>query len=70
MSNVVLTEQRYLSLAQASALTNLSTRTLRRAIGAGRLHAHRLGRLIRIELAELHRWVEADGAAARAPRRG
>jgi len=59
----VAPEPRYLSLAQASALTNLSIRTLRRAIDAGRLGAHRLGRLVRIELAELRRWVEADGAA-------
>jgi excisionase family DNA binding protein len=53
----------YLSLAQASALTNLSIRTLRRAVAAKKLDAHRLGRLIRIDAAELHRWVEADGAA-------
>lgn len=55
---------RYVSLAQAGDVAELSTRTLRRAIADGRLRAHRLGRLIRIDLAELRRWIEADGAAA------
>ena len=64
MPNGAQAEPRYLSLAQAAAIANLSTRTLRRAIAAGRLRAHRIGRLTRIELAELQRWIEADGAAA------
>ena len=63
MSNLTPLERRYLSLAQASAVVNLSTRTLRRAIKGRRLRAHRLGRLTRIDLFELRRWVEADGAA-------
>jgi excisionase family DNA binding protein len=54
----------FVSLAQASVIAALSTRTLRRAIAEGRLAAHRIGRLIRIDLAELRRWIEADGAAA------
>ena len=53
------------TLAQASNIVGLSPRTLRRAIHAGRLHAHRLGRSVRINLEELKRWVEADGAPAR-----
>ncbi len=57
----------YLSLAQASAIAEVSTRTLRRAIAARRLRAHRLGRLLRIDVAELQRWVEADGHAPAAP---
>ena len=65
MPYVAPAELRYLSLAQAGAIANLSTRTLRRAIAAGRLRAHRLGRLTRVELAELRRWIEADGTAAR-----
>ncbi len=60
----VSVESRYVSLAQASSMVALSCRTLRRAIDAHRLHAHRIGRLIRIDVAELRRWVEADGAAA------
>jgi excisionase family DNA binding protein len=51
-----------LTLAQASAIVNLSKRTLRRAISAGRLRAHHLGRSIRIDLEELKRWVKANGA--------
>lgn len=64
MPHAVRIEPRYVSLARASAIVNVSPRTLRRAIASGRLAAHRLGRLIRIELAELQRWVEADGAPA------
>ncbi len=64
MPKVVLAEPRYLSLAQASAIVNLSTRTLRRAIASGTLRASRLGRLTRIDLAELQRWMDADGNAA------
>ena len=68
MPHAVPIEPRYVSLARASAIVGVSMRTLRRAIVARRLAAHRLGRLIRIDLAELQRWVEADGAAA-LPRR-
>lgn len=57
-------EPQFLSLAQASTLTGLSGRTLRRAIAASSLQAHRLGRLIRIDRGELRRWVEANGQAA------
>ena len=64
MTNPRAVEPRYVSLAQASIVANLSTRTLRRAIADHRLRVHRLGRLIRIEIAELHRWIEADGAHA------
>ena len=54
---------RYLSLAEAGAIASFSTRTLRRAIAARKLRAHHVGRNVRIELAELQRWIEADGAA-------
>jgi len=54
---------RYLSLAEAGTIASFSTRTLRRAIAARKLRAHRVGRNVRIELAELQRWIEADGAA-------
>lgn len=59
-------EPRFISLEQASTITQLSTRTLRRAIAAGRLQCHRVGRRIRIELVELERWVRANGNAAEA----
>jgi excisionase family DNA binding protein len=41
--------------------------TLRRAIAAKRLDAHHLGRLVRIDVDELKRWVKADGAAEPKP---
>ena len=61
---------RYVSVAQASAIAQLSRRTLSRAIKAKRLHAYRIGRLLRIDVAELQRWIEANGAAASAPTTG
>ena len=68
MRNVLLST-RFVTLAQASQITQLSTRTLRRAIADGHLGAHRVRRLIRIDAAELQRWVESGGAApAVAPR--
>ena len=65
---------RYVSLAEASVITSLSPRTLRRAIKQGSLRAHRLRRLIRIELLELERWIKSNGtgqpaATLRADRR-
>lgn len=58
---------RYLSLAEAGAVASFSERTLRRAIAAGKLRAHHVGRNVRIELAELRRWIEAGGAAGDLP---
>jgi excisionase family DNA binding protein len=52
-----------ITLAQAAVLVGLSPRTLRRAIHAGTLHAHRLGRSVRINVEEMRRWVAADGCA-------
>ena len=64
VADPVLPNLRYVSLAEASAIVGLSPRTLRRAIAAQRLQAHRIGRLVRIDVAELTRWIEANGAAA------
>lgn len=64
MVNAIPAEPRYLSLGQAAAIVNVSTRTLRRAIAAGTLRASKLGRLWRLESGEVHRWVKDDGAAA------
>jgi excisionase family DNA binding protein len=55
---------RYLTLAEAGEIAHLSVRTLRRAIQDKHLHAYRPGRLIRIELTELERWIKSNGAAA------
>ncbi len=63
MPNAAPPPLRYLTLAQASAIVQLSIRTLHRAIAAGTLRAHQLGRRVRIDADELHRWVEANGAA-------
>jgi excisionase family DNA binding protein len=54
---------RFISLKQASHITEFSTRTLRRAIARKTLRAYRLGRCIRIEVSELERWIRADGNA-------
>jgi excisionase family DNA binding protein len=64
MATIDTTSPRYLSLAEAGAITSFCERTLRRAIAAKTLRAHHVGRNVRIELAELQRWMEADGAAA------
>lgn len=50
----------YVSLAQASVITGLSIRTLRRAIAAKRLRAHYVGRLVRIEIDDLHKMVQGQ----------
>ena len=57
-------EPRFISLDQAARVTQLSTRTLRRAIEASRLQCHRVGRRIRIDVVELERWIRANGNAA------
>ena len=44
---------RWLTLRQAAAYCSLSESTLRRACREQRLHAHRLGRLLRFERAHL-----------------
>ena len=51
---------RYLTLAQASFHAGLSTRTIRRAIAAGKIPAHRIGRLIRIDADDFCDWVEGS----------
>jgi excisionase family DNA binding protein len=58
MSPPAVPNRRYFTLAEASAIANLSTRTLRRAIEADTLDAHRIGRLIRLEADAFYRWVE------------
>lgn len=53
--------RRYLTLAEASDITRLSVRTLRRAIAAGALRAYHVGRLVRIEDADLYGWLAGHG---------
>jgi len=50
----------YVSLAQASEITGLSIRTLRRAIAAKRLRAYHVGRLVRIEEDDLHEMIRGQ----------
>jgi excisionase family DNA binding protein len=60
----------YVTLAQASGITNLSIKTLRRAINAGRLPIFRMGRLVRLDLDDVHRFMRGGGLSttdARAP---
>jgi excisionase family DNA binding protein len=64
VSGPTLQYPKYVSVAEASATVGVSPRTLRRAIDAQRLRSHRLGRLVRIDLTELKRWIEANGAPA------
>lgn len=49
--------RRFFTLAEAGEITRLSARTLRRAIAANVLRAHHVGRLIRIEDADLYGWL-------------
>jgi len=49
--------RRFLTLAEASEITRLSVRTLRRAIAANALRAHHVGRLVRLEDADLYGWL-------------
>lgn len=64
MSRPIAPDRRYVTLAEASAIASLSTRTLRRAIAANTLHAHRIGRLVRLEADAFYRWIERQGAAS------
>jgi excisionase family DNA binding protein len=70
MVNEASDAPKYVSLAQASQRCNLSARTLRRAIADGRLRAHRIGRLIRIHVADLDQFVQGDVVSAAAPAAG
>ena len=45
--------RRLVSLAEAAAQLDVSTRTLRRHISAGALPAYRVGRLVKIDPADL-----------------
>jgi excisionase family DNA binding protein len=55
----------YLSLDESAKRTELCTRTLTRAIAAGRLRAFRVGRLVRIAEPDLQEFVERKPAGAR-----
>jgi excisionase family DNA binding protein len=59
--------KRYATLAQAAEYLSCNERTLRRQIAAGKLPAYRLGKLIRIDLADLDALIKpvptVDGAA-------
>ena len=49
------------SLAEGAGLVGYSTRTLRRAIDAGELHAARQGRSVQVSRVELAKWWKGRG---------
>ncbi|MGW5141692.1 helix-turn-helix transcriptional regulator [Nocardia beijingensis] len=54
MNPHVTQRPRYVFLAEAAAYSGVCTKTLRRYIAAGRVHAHRFGpRLIKVDLNEI-----------------
>jgi excisionase family DNA binding protein len=52
--------RRFFTLAEAGEITRLSVRTLRRAIAAKALRAHHVGRLVRVEDADLYGWLASQ----------
>jgi excisionase family DNA binding protein len=58
ISLVIPDVRQYYSLKECAAITGLSRRTLTRAIHAGNLRAHRVGRSILIFKVDLVAWVE------------
>ncbi len=55
----------YLSLDEGAQRTQLCTRTLARAIAAGRLRAFRVGRLVRIAEPDLQAFIERKPVRSR-----
>ena len=64
MTTLPAPTRRFFTLAEAGEITRLSVRTLRRAIAAQTLRAHHVGRLVRLEDADLYSWL----ASQREPR--
>lgn len=50
--------QQYYALRECAAIANVSERTVRRAINAGDLRAHRIGRSIRVAKTDFTAWIE------------
>lgn len=51
------------SVSDAARATGVSTRTIRRLIGAGDLPVIRVGLLVRIRLADLHAYIDEHRSA-------
>jgi excisionase family DNA binding protein len=64
MSSPTPTPVNYLSLGDAAQRAAVSSRTLRRAIRAGKLRAYQVGRLVRIAEGDLKAFVERRPAGA------
>lgn len=58
------TERKPLPVSEAAAALGVSVRTLRRRIKAGEMPVVRVGRAVRVDLAELRRTQEETAAAA------
>jgi excisionase family DNA binding protein len=58
-----VTGQIAVSVKTAAALVDISDTTIRDAIKKQRLPAHRVGRMIRIRVADLDAWVQSLPAA-------
>lgn len=56
-----------LTVDQAAALTALHHTTVRAAIASGDLTAYRVGRRLRITVADLERWLESQRVAVSQP---
>ena len=50
---------RLLTVGEAASWLNVSEKTIRRLIASGRIKCIRLGRLVRLEPADVSRFVEA-----------
>lgn len=53
----------YLSPQEAAVVVGVREKTIRSAVKSGRLRAHRLGRLLRIERADLEEYMKGVAAA-------
>lgn len=56
--------RRYFSIAEAAADLHVAERTIRRAIAAGRLRAHRIGKLIRLDRDDLADYITVADPSA------
>ncbi|MGC4048342.1 MAG: helix-turn-helix domain-containing protein [Paludibaculum sp.] len=55
------TNEPFMTIAEVAARVGVSTKTVRREIKRGRLHAYRIGATWRVSLEQLEGWLEAGG---------
>ncbi len=60
-------DESFLTVADVAQLLQLSQQTIRTWIGAGKLPALHIGRLVRIRRSELERFIEGSYTSARSP---